>query len=132
MGKFTWGDVLDGLDEGLDIVAGIAAVIPGGQAVAIGAKVLDTVVEAANEDSGENDAAKQIARHQEKYTEPLEASKTIVEAVVQSQTSGVAIGNDDVIDYLEIFARSTGNKIDDKLVCLVKAYLECNKEDHKV
>jgi len=108
--NFTWDEMLDGLDTSLDVVKTVAAIVPGGQSVALGASVLDTVVEKVNE------------------KDPVETSISILEAATKSQTKNVGINNDIVLTILNTVASSTHNKIDDKLLCLVKSYLECENK----
>jgi hypothetical protein len=60
---------------------------------------------------------------------PLGAGLQILDMVVESQTKDVKIENSDVIDYLQVIAKSTGNGVDDKLICMVKSYIECDKKD---
>ena len=108
--NFNWNDVIDGLDNGLDVVADVAAMIPGGQGVALAAKTLDNVVEKVNKKNQKN---------------PLDTSLNIIKAVTESKNSNVGIDNDFVIDLLENVAKSSKNKIDDQLICLIKAYLQC-------
>ena len=122
--RFSWNDVLDGLDEGLDIAKKVAAIVPGGQEVALGLTALDAVVETVNKDTNDNKIHNKI----EKYSTPIDTSLTIIDAIVESKTKGVNINNDDILNYLETFAKSTGNNVDDQLVCIVKAYLECDKK----
>ena len=108
--SFSWGSMLEGLDNSLDVVTKIAAVIPGGQKIAAGAALLDTVVESARENN------------------PVEDSLNIVEAVVQSKTKGVSIDNSSVLNFLEAFARSTNNTVDDQLVEFFKCYLKAKQD----
>ena len=129
MAKFSWGTLLDGLDEGLDLVVDVAAIIPGGQSIAAGAKVIDNVVEAVNDDNGDNEISAKIDSYKEKYAEPLESVETILSAIVasKSEDGSVKIENDDIIKILKIISKSTGNNLDDKAVCMLEAYMKCDK-----
>ena len=113
---FGWRDVLNGLDEGLDVAKTIAAIIPGGQTVALGLGALDTVVNKANETYG----AKSLPA-------PIQTSLDILEGVVKAKDngSGVKVDNNAVIALLEVVSKSTGNDLDDKIICMVKAYIGC-------
>ena len=113
---FGWRDVLNGLDEGLDVAKTIAAIIPGGQTVALGLGALDTVVSKANETYG----VKSLPA-------PIQTSLDILEGVVKAKDngSGVKVDNNAVIALLEVVSKSTGNDLDDKIICMVKAYIGC-------
>lgn len=106
---FTWDEMLNGLDSSLEVVKTVAAIVPGGQAVAAGAALLDTVVEKANDKS------------------PVDVANNILEAATKSQTKRVGVNNVDILSLLDTVAKSTHNKVDDKLLCIVKSYLECEK-----
>lgn len=80
---FSWNDVLDGLDEGLDVVEVLGAGTPVG------------------------------------------AIATIADSIVESKTKGVKIDNNDTIMLLEKLTKSTGNDLDDDIICVIKALLEC-------
>lgn len=114
--SFGWRDVLNGLDEGLDVAKTIAAIIPGGQAVALGLGALDTVVSKANETYG----IKSLPA-------PIQTSLDILEGVVKAKDngSGVKVDNNAVIALLDVVSKSTGNDLDDKIICMVKAYIGC-------
>ena len=114
--SFGWRDVLNGLDEGLDVAKTIAAIIPGGQAVALGLGALDTVVSKANETYGVKS-----------LPSPIQTSLDILEGVVKAKDngSGVKVDNNAVISLLEVVSKSTGNGLDDKIICMVKAYIGC-------
>ena len=114
--SFGWRDVLNGLDEGLDVAKTIAAIIPGGQTVALGLGALDTVVSKANETYG----VKSLPA-------PIQTSLDILEGVVKAKDngSGVKVDNNAVIALLEVVSKSTGNDLDDKIICMVKAYIGC-------
>lgn len=113
--SFGWRDVLNGLDEGLDIAKTIAAIVPGGQGIAIGLGALDTVVGKANEVYG----VKSLPA-------PIQTSLDILEGVVKAKDNGtgVKVDNNSVIALLEVVSKSTGNALDDKVVAMVKAYME--------
>ena len=112
--SFGWKDVLNGLDEGLDIAKTIAAIVPGGQGIAIGLGALDTVVGKANEVYG----VKSLPA-------PIQTSLDILEGVVKAKDNGtgVKVDNNSVIALLEVVSKSTGNDLDDKLVNMIKAYI---------
>lgn len=113
--SFGWRDVLNGLDEGLDIAKTIAAIVPGGQGIALGLGALDTVVGKANEVYG----VKSLPA-------PIQTSLDILEGVVKAKDNGtgVKVDNNSVIALLEVVSKSTGNALDDKVVAMVKAYME--------
>ncbi len=113
--SFSWSDILDGLDSGLDVVEKIAMVVPGGQAIVVGAAALDAVVESVNKDDVKKIEAKDIG--------PVDTGLAIFESITKTSTSGVSVTNDVVLDFLETIAKSTGNKVDDTLVCMVRCYL---------
>ncbi len=69
------------------------------------------------------DVAKVIAG-----TSPIGAVLTIADAIVETKTKGVGIDNNEVIEMLEVLSKSSHNKIDDKFLCMAKAYLECEKK----
>ncbi|RLA83623.1 MAG: hypothetical protein DRG78_03815 [Epsilonproteobacteria bacterium] len=48
-----------------------------------------------------------------------------INAIVKSDNE--SISNSSTIDILESLSKSTDNNVDDKLICIVKAYLECKK-----
>jgi len=54
----------------------------------------------------------------------LEVGKETIKAVVESKESGVSIDNNFIIEALEMFVKSTGNTLDDKALCMIKAYLK--------
>ena len=112
--SFGWRDVLNGLDEGLDVAKTIAAIVPGGQGIAIGLGALDTVVGKANEVYG----VKSLPA-------PIQTSLDILEGVVKAKDNGtgVKVDNSSVIALLEVVSKSTGNDLDDKLVNMIKAYI---------
>ena len=112
--SFGWRDVLNGLDEGLDIAKTIAAIVPGGQGIAIGLGAIDTVVGKANEVYG----VKSLPA-------PIQTSLDILEGVVKAKDNGtgVKVDNNSVIALLEVVSKSTGNDLDDKLVNMIKAYI---------
>lgn len=112
--SFGWRDVLNGLDEGLDVAKTIAAIVPGGQGIAIGLGALDTVVGKANEVYG----VKSLPA-------PIQTSLDILEGVVKAKDNGtgVKVDNNSVIALLEVVSKSTGNDLDDKLVNMIKAYI---------
>ena len=112
--SFGWKDVLNGLDEGLDVAKTIAAIVPGGQGIAIGLGALDTVVGKANEVYG----VKSLPA-------PIQTSLDILEGVVKAKDNGtgVKVDNNSVIALLEVVSKSTGNDLDDKLVNMIKAYI---------
>jgi len=60
---------------------------------------------------------------------PLGAGLQILDMVVESKTKDVSIKNEDVIEYLQVIAKSTGNGVDDKLICMVNAYIECDRKE---
>jgi len=108
---FNWKNMLEGLDEGLEVVTEVASLVPGGQGVAASTAALDLVVENLKDQN------------------PLNTASLILDSVVKSKTENVLIDNNKIIEFLEIIAKSTGNKADDKLVCIVRAYLECENEN---
>ena len=56
---------------------------------------------------------------------PIGAALAITDALVETKTKCVGIDNNEVIKLLESIAKSTHNKVDDRLICIVKTYLEC-------
>ena len=116
---FGWKDLLAGLDGGLDVAKTIASVIPGGQGIAAGLSALDVVVSKANETYGK------------KLPEPIQASLSILEGIVQSKDngSGVKIDNMAALSILEVIAKSSGNALDDRIICIIKAYIGCNGQE---
>jgi hypothetical protein len=49
-----------------------------------------------------------------------------LDTIVNSDNETVS--NDSTIKILETLSKSTDNNVDDKLICMVKTYLECNKD----
>lgn len=120
---FGWKDVLAGLDEGLDVAKTIAALVPGGQGIAVGLSAADVLVSKANRiiNKDESNNPKQT------LPAPIQTSLDILEGVVKAKDngSGVKIDNNAVVSLLEIIAKSSGNGLDDKIVCVIKAYINC-------
>ena len=48
-----------------------------------------------------------------------------IDTIVSSKNE--SISNDSTIKILEHLSRSTKNDVDDKLICIVKSYLECSR-----
>ena len=49
-----------------------------------------------------------------------------VDAIVNSENENIS--DNSIVTVLEAMAKSSKNKADDKLICLVKAYLKCENK----
>lgn len=58
---------------------------------------------------------------------PVGVAVTVLDTIVDKSNTDEGIKDNDVIQVLETLAKSSHNKVDDKLVCMVKAYLQCEK-----
>ena len=126
---FGWKDVLAGLDEGLDVAKTIAAIIPGGQGIAVGLSAVDILVNKANVSLNGDEQNNQSTKQQ--LPAPIQTSLDILEGVVKAKDngSGVKIDNNAVVSLLEVVSKSSGNGLDDKMVCMIKAYINCTGQD---
>ena len=126
---FGWKDVLAGLDEGLDVAKTIAAIIPGGQGIAVGLSAVDILVNKANININGDEQNNQSTKQQ--LPAPIQTSLDILEGVVKAKDngSGVKIDNNAVVSLLEVVSKSSGNGLDDKIVCMIKSYINCTGQD---
>lgn len=122
---FGWKDVLAGLDEGLDVAKTIAALVPGGQGIALGLSAVDVLVSKANQSVNGDEQNEQSTK--QTLPAPIQTSLDILEGVVKAKDngSGVKIDNNAVVSLLEVISKSSGNGLDDKIVCMIKAYINC-------
>ena len=112
--SFSWENLVDGLGDNLDTIGSVAMLIPGGQVVGGALLAIDKAI-----DKNSNVPA------------PLESAANIIDATTKARSvEGTIIGIDNqvVIDMLKSMANSTQNKVDDKLICIVEAYLLCNQK----
>ena len=123
---FGWKDVLAGLDEGLDVAKTIAALVPGGQGIAVGLSAVDVLVNKANMSVNGDGHTEQSTK--QTLPAPIQTSLDILEGVVKAKDNGtgIKIDNNAVVSLLEVVSKSTGNGLDDKIVCMVKAYINCS------
>jgi len=169
MSGFSWTDLWNGLDSGLDIVESVAAVVPGGQKVAVGAAALGVIVEKVNGTSTVGSApitdeevksmitekvnekvsdvvsdtvdkasealeevgepVTEVLVKINELSEPITTITNLLSAIVQAKNENkkVSITNEDILAILDIVAQSSGNDIDDRLVCLISGYITCEK-----
>ena len=120
---FGWKDVLAGLDEGLDVAKTITALVPGGQGIAVGLSAVDVLVSKVNKSINKDE----YNNPKQTLPAPIQTSLDILEGVVKAKDngSGVKIDNNAVVSLLEIISKSSGNGLDDKIVCMIKAYINC-------
>lgn len=59
---------------------------------------------------------------------PVGAIATIADSIVESKTKGVKIDNNQTIMLLDKLAKSTGNDLDDDIICVIKSLLECKSK----
>lgn len=60
---------------------------------------------------------------------PVGLALNVLDAVVSKDNVGSGVDDEAVVALLEKVAGSTQNKVDDKLLCMVKAYLQCECND---
>lgn len=56
---------------------------------------------------------------------PVGLAINVLDVVVDKDTNGVGVDNEEIIKLLKVAAKSSHNKVDDKLLCLVESYLKC-------
>ena len=124
---FTWRDVLKGLDSGLEIVKYVAAIIPGGQAIAVGATMVDGLVEKINETYADSEMLdKEIIVKKDVVsdeTDPIDTIVSLIDSIVLSQSDEVVITNEAVMKIVEAMSKSKGNNVDGRLIIKVKNHL---------
>lgn len=61
---------------------------------------------------------------------PVGLAVNVLDAVVDNVNEGNGVMDQEVLDLLEVAAKSSHNKVDDKLLCIVRAYLECDNANN--
>ena len=56
---------------------------------------------------------------------PVGAGLAILDAIVDDNVKDTGVDNNEVIEYLEVLKKSSHNDLDDKGLCMIKAYLGC-------
>ncbi len=71
-------------------------------------------------------AAKKLNRVMDSKKDPVEMGLTIFEAIQETTNKDININNYIIMSFLEIAVKSSGNKLDDRMLFYMKAYLNNN------
>ena len=60
---------------------------------------------------------------------PVGLAINVLDTVVDKVNTNDGVKDDEVIKVLETLSKSTHNKLNDKFICIAKAYLKCEKKE---
>jgi len=111
--KFNWDDLIKGLNNNVDVVAGAAEMAK--KAI----NIIGTI-------------GSFIPGLPTKVENPITLIMDTIDFITTSKNDKVKIGidNETALVILEKISKSTHNKIDDKVVCMIKAYIDCDDYDN--